>query len=119
MSRQFFLRVTAAVALGTAVLGTATWATTSSASAQGWSQSGAGPVFGTHERPGPGPAQQRQAWSQGGWGHGGWGHERPGYGRWRDHHYGHGSYGPQRCIMRHVRFWDGWGWVTERRRVCR
>ncbi len=44
-------------------------------------------------------------------------------GPWR--HRGHGyHYGPPRhafapaCTVRAVRFWDGWNWVVERRRVC-
>ena len=32
--------------------------------------------------------------------------------------YGAYGYGPP-CFVRVVRYWDGYGWVRERRRVCR
>ena len=129
MSRQFVLRVAVAVALGTAVLGATMGAATHQAAAQGWPSVDLAPGQGSYQRHGhaygdrrgDGVGQPRQAWSQGGWGqggwgHGGWGHGNWGHGRWRDRPvYG---YGPQRCVVRHVRYWDGWGWVSERRRVC-
>ncbi|MCX7339091.1 MAG: hypothetical protein NT037_00980 [Hyphomicrobiales bacterium] len=130
MSRHFVLRVAVAVALGSAVLGATMGAATSQAAAQGWPSVSPASGHGSYLRHGHafgnwrggGFGHPRQAWSQGGWGqggwgHGGWGHGRPGYGgRWRDRPaYG---YGPPRCVVRHVRYWDGWDWVSERRRVC-
>ncbi len=125
MSRHFVLRVAVAVALGSAVLGATMGAATSQAAAQGWPSVSPASGHGSYLRHGRafgnwrggGFGHPRQAWSQGGWGQGGWGHGRPGYGgRWRDRPaYG---YGPPRCVVRHVRYWDGWDWVSERRRVC-
>jgi hypothetical protein len=68
---------------------------------------------------GDGPYQRgwggpHAGWRERGW-HGerrwGW-HDRP---RW-GHGYGHGG---GRCFPQRVKHWDGWGWVVERRLVCR
>jgi opacity protein-like surface antigen len=50
----------------------------------------------------------RHGFHGGGWrGHPGWG---------GPHHVG--GYGGPRCFVRKVRYWDGWGWTVERRRIC-
>lgn len=99
-TRNIVLGIAAAATLGLAAL------STTPAAAQSWSLTiGSGAPYtepaqyGWHDR------------GHGGWGRGpgwGYGHHRPRYGF---------HPGPQ-CFMRKVRYWDGWGWVVERRRVC-
>lgn len=54
-----------------------------------------------------------------------YGYPPPRYGHrhWRDRHHDrrwrHGRYVSQRCVTRVERYWDGFGWVKERRRICR
>jgi hypothetical protein len=123
MMRQFLMGIAAAAAISLSAL---------PATAQGW---GSGPAPELHEDAGPafrhdGSAERvrpeampvRDGWG-GGWGGGGWdrGHGR-GWGgggwdrgpRWGGHGYGRA----QNCFVRKVRYWDGWGWTVERRRVC-
>lgn len=105
--RTNVLGIAAAAALGVAAL-----FATSPASAQSWSitiGSGAGYGYGH-------PVQY-------GFGNRGWhdrrsdvyqGFDRPG---WRKRHH-HGFYAGPQCFTRKVRYWDGWGWTVERRRIC-
>lgn len=116
MTRQLLLGIAAAAALGAATLLPAT-----SAQAQSWSLSiGQGGGYHRGFDDGPRPHHDRRVrpdgWQGGGWNHGG-GH---GYGGWRGRQvYGDG-FGHQQphCVVRKVRYWDGWGWVVGRRRVC-
>ncbi len=113
MSRQLFLGLAAALALGAATL-----APTTASQAQSWSLSiGTG---GYHDGWGHQPRPRHDGWGRSQWsGYGG------GYGGWRPRHghgygFGHGYGHPQpRCHVRSVRYWDGWAWVVDRRRVCR
>jgi hypothetical protein len=120
MSRQLVLGIAAAVALGAATLAAAP------ASAQSWSLSiGSGHSdhyqggyrhdrprnWGNHRFEGNRFHErriQRDGWHSGGW-NSGWGHRQA-----LNHGYGYG----QRCAVRQVRYFDGWSWIVERRRVC-
>lgn len=120
MTRQLLLGIAAA-----ATLGAATLFAPAQAGAQSWSltigQGGGyhnGHGFEGHR------GHYRQArpdhWQRGGWKHGG-GHWDGG---WRGRQafsggYGHGfGHHQPHCVVRKVRYWDGWGWVVDRRRVC-
>ncbi len=96
--RHLVLGLAAAAALGAAAL------SSTSAAAQGWRDH-------PHAGSGRGWSDFRDhRWDRGGWGHG---RDRWGGDGWGRHHRG-----PD-CHVRRVRYWDGWGWVVERRRVCR
>lgn len=117
--RQLVFAITAVAALGATAL-TAAPAQAQSV-AHGWTLSIGGGHGAVHDdfrdqrhfaRP------VRDGWHGGGWRgeHRGWGGEHRGWGR---PVYG-GGYGHQpRCHIRKVRYWDGWGWVVDRRQVCR
>ncbi len=123
MMRQLLLGIATAATLGAATLSLAT-----PANAQSWSvQFGSGhsggyqQVFGghgrDHDRNGYGGGH-RGGWDRGGWDRGGW--DRGGHGGgWRGRPAYNQGYGHQpRCFVRKVRYWDGWGWVVDRRQVC-
>ncbi len=108
MFRKLVLGIAASAALGLGLL-----ASGQPAAAQSWSvtigsgHGSYGPAHGFY-RP------VRDEWGyRGGWGHGprhgGWGPPPHARGYW---------HGGPRCHVRHVRYWDGWGWAVERRRVC-
>ena len=67
-------------------------------------------------RPQPYRQIRPDGWQGGGWNHGG-GHWNGG---WRGRHAHGDNFGYQQphCVVRKVRYWDGWGWVVDRRRVC-
>jgi hypothetical protein len=120
MTRQLLLGIAAAAALGAATL-----LTPAPSYAQSWSLSigqGGGHYQGFRDdfRQHRGRDWQGGGWQGGDWnrGHGPWD------GGWRGRQaysggYGHGfgHYQPH-CVVRKVRYWDGWGWVVDRRRVC-
>ncbi|MGH6782280.1 MAG: hypothetical protein ACREB5_09260 [Sphingomonadaceae bacterium] len=100
MLRKMLLGVAAAATLGGAV------AVSAPASAQSVTFSFGSPgYYGYGHRP-----------VQYGWGGGYYG--RPHYGSRPDYGYGRPHYGP-RCYVRPMRYWDGWGWAVEHRRICR
>jgi hypothetical protein len=117
MTRQLLLGIAAA-----ATLGAATLVLPAPALAQSWSLSigqgraydGGGYRYGFRDddrrhfdRP-----VRSDGWQGGGhWG-GGW-RGRQSYGGG----YGFGHQQPH-CVVRKVRYWDGWGWVVDRRRIC-
>ena len=121
MMRQLLLGIAAA-----ATLGAATLSSSDTAQAQSWSLT-IGQGGGYHHGHDGGFRQRHfrhaepDIWDRGhgrsfgnghafGQGHGGW-RGRPVYGD---------GFGYQRphCVVRKVRYWDGWGWVVDRRRVC-
>ncbi len=122
MSRQLLLGIAAAAALGAAistdaVAGPFHPAGGSSQQVEGFTQRGhapAGPAYDDND--GFRNAQHAQ-WHGGYEGRHHWRGERWG-GRHRGYDPGHGFYGRQRCTVRNVRYWDGWGWVVDRRQVC-
>ncbi|WP_439497029.1 hypothetical protein [Bosea sp. (in: a-proteobacteria)] len=102
MLRKVLLGVAAAATLGTAAM------TSAPASAQAVTFSFGSPGYGYGYRPVQyGPR----------WGYGGGYYGRPYYG-YGGGYYGRPYYGP-RCFFRPVRYWDGWGWVVQQRRICR
>jgi hypothetical protein len=115
MTRQLLLGIAAAAALGAAALLPA-----APAQAQSWSLTiGQRGGYGHGFDDGVRPHYRRvrpDGWQGGGWNHGGgqwdggW-RGRPVYGRGFAHQQPH-------CVVRKVRYWDGWGWVVDRRRVC-
>jgi opacity protein-like surface antigen len=112
MSRQLVLGMVAAFALGAATL-----APTTATQAQSWSLSiGTG---GYHDGYGHQPRRHHDGWGRSHWSGFGGGHRG-----WRSRHghgYGYGDgygYHQPRCHVRSVRYWDGWSWVVDRRRVC-
>ncbi|MGL4437848.1 MAG: hypothetical protein ACRCUE_01110 [Bosea sp. (in: a-proteobacteria)] len=124
MTRQLLLGIAAAAALGAATLLAPT-----PASAQSWSLSigqgggfqhgGYGHGFDNGHRRGPYRQVRPDGWNQG-WNRGdhhGGGHWNGG---WRGRQVYGGGFGHQQphCVVRKVRYWDGWGWVVDRRRVC-
>ncbi len=126
MSRMFITGIAAAAALALASLASAA---VTPAAAQSWSITIGG--GGHHWRGHDGghwhhrdPFADRPHWrSDRGWGHSrwddGWGDRGGGY-RTRSV-YGlrdHGGFAP-RCSVRHMRYWDGYGWTVEKRRFCR
>lgn len=111
MTRQPLLGIAAAAALGAATL-----LTTAPSSAQTWSLTiGEGGGYQHGFIDGFRPVRP-DGWHGGGWRHGG----GPWHGGWRGRPvYGQGyGYHQPHCVVRKVRYWDGWGWVVDRRRVC-
>jgi hypothetical protein len=115
MIRKLVLGFAASAALGLGLLGAAapasaqSWSVTIGSGHGGYHHGGHHPVGDFYRPVGPG-------WGKGdGWGHhGGWGRPLPPYAGG-----GHGFHpGGPRCFVRKVRYWDGWGWAVERRRVC-
>jgi hypothetical protein len=70
---------------------------------------------------GHGPYERGWGGHHHGWRERGWHGERGWGGHHRRHGWGHGhAYGGGgRCFPQRVKHWDGWGWVVERRLVCR
>jgi hypothetical protein len=123
MTRQLLLGIAAA-----ATLGAATLLSPAPASAQSWSLSigqgyGQGYGQGSGYQHGFDGGHRRGAYRPvrpDGWHHGG-GHWNGGHNDgWRGRPVFGGGYGYQQphCVVRKVRYWDGWGWVVDRRRVC-
>ena len=137
MSRQLFFGIAAAAALGTATLVAAL-----PAHAQSWGfsiSSGHQDDHFTSAVQWPGGRQgihrdgSENNWGDRGggerhwgernrgdrnWGERNWGERR---GEWRQRHAynpGYGFHGGSRCVIRKVRYWDGWSWVIDRRQVC-
>ncbi len=110
--RKVVLGLAAAAGLGLGAL-----SFTSPASAQSWSLTIGQPShgFGHGGYVDGGYRPVRDGWDHG-W-RGGW-REHGGYGRRGGYDGGYGFYGAPRCVTRTVRYWDGWGWAVERRRVC-
>jgi hypothetical protein len=117
MTRQLLLGIAAA-----ATLGAATLLAPAPANAQSWSLSigqGGYQGGGYHDdrhRSNPYRPARPDGWHGGGWNHDG-GHWNGG---WRGRQVYGDNFGYQQphCVVRKVRYWDGWGWVVDRRRVC-
>lgn len=101
--RRFLLGFAGAAALGLAALAP------QGAQAQGFSVqfgTGYGPSYGyPGYYYGPAPVYGRPVYGRPVYG-------RPFYDDDDDHH-------PHRCVVRVTKYWDGYEWVRERRRVCR
>ncbi len=132
ISRQLFIGIAAA-----ATLGAATLAATLPAHAQSWELSiGSGYQGDQFTRfvqwPGGRQGIHRDGsehnWGARGhgerqWGEGyrGGGYRGERHGGWRErqaYNPGYGFHGRPRCVIRKVRYWDGWSWVIDRRQVC-
>jgi hypothetical protein len=119
MSRSLVVGFAAALALGAASL-----ASVAPAAAQSWSVTIGSGGYGHHDgfRHGYRPVRPdhwRGGWGHDGWARGGWGHQGwGGHGGWRERRVFNDGFGHSRCVVRKVRYWDGFSWVVERRRVC-
>jgi hypothetical protein len=127
MSRTFITGIAAAAALAVASLGSAA---VTPAAAQSWSITigGGGHHWrghdGGHWRHRHGFDDRRhwrgdRGWHQSGWGHRGWGDHGWGYRTRPVYGFRHHDDFAPRCSVRHVRYWDGYGWTVEKRRFCR
>ncbi len=135
MSRQLFFGIAAAAALGAATLAAST-----GASAQSWGvgsehqdnqfmmsvqwpggRQGIHRDGSEHNWGGPNRGERHGGERFGGggnWGGGNWGERRGDWHQRRAYHPGYGFHGGPRCVIRKVRYWDGWSWVIDRRQVC-